>query len=223
MNTHGLQAAIVAFSIRFRGVVIALGLVLLVYGIYAVTQAKYEVFPEFAPPQVYIQTESPGLTAEQVEILVTQPLENNLNGSPGLRTLRSTSLQGLSVIVVTFDTSSDIYLDRQLVAERLAATPLPTGVRPPGMTPLTSGTSTVMVGALTSKTRSLMDLRTAADWTVRPRLLAVPGVAKVSVFGGDVKSLQIQVHPDQLIRFGIGMDDVLRSAEPDSSIPPTSG
>ena len=91
MNPGGLQAAIVSFAIRFRGVVLVLGLSLLIYGGYAVTHAKYEVFPEFAPPQVSIQTEAPGLTAEQVEILVTQPLENSLNGSPGLRTLRSAS------------------------------------------------------------------------------------------------------------------------------------
>jgi CzcA family heavy metal efflux pump len=217
---NGLQAAIIGLSIRIRGVVVALGIVLLIYGAYVLTQAKYEVFPEFAPPQVSIQTEAPGLAAEQVEILVTQPLENNLNGSPGLATMRSNSIQGLSVITITFNPGTDIYLDRQFVAERLtvAAGQLPTGVHAPAITPLTSGTSTVLVAGLTSKTRSLMDLRTEADWTVRPRLLAVPGVAKVSVFGGDVKSLQIQVHPDQLIRFGIGMNDVLNAAQHASGV-----
>ena len=220
MSSGGLQAAIIGFAIRFRGVVLALGLVLLIYGAYAVAQAKYDVFPEFAPPQVAIQTEAPGLTAEQVEILVTQPLENSLNGSPGLRTIRSTSIQGLSVITITFDPASNIYLDRQFVTERLAvaASQLPAGVRAPGMTPLTSATSTVLVAGLTSKSRNLMDLRTAADWTLRPRLLAVPGVAKVAVFGGDVKSLQIQVHPDQLIRFGLGINDVLSAAQRASGV-----
>jgi CzcA family heavy metal efflux pump len=216
----GLQAAIISFAIRFRGIVLALGIVLLIYGAYSVIEAKYDVFPEFAPPQVAIQTEAPGLTGEQVEILVTQPLENSLNGSPGLRTMRSTSIQGLSVITITFDPSSAIYLDRQLVAERLAiaAGQLPSGVRAPAMTPLTSSTSTVLVAGLTSKTRSLMDLRTTADWILRPRLLAVPGIAKVAVFGGDVRSLQIQIHPDQLIRFGIGINDVLSAAQRASGV-----
>lgn len=211
---NGPQAALIRFSIRFRGIVIALACILLGYGVYTLQQAKYDVFPEFAPPQVAIQTEAPGLTPEQVEILVTQPLENSINGTPGLQTLRSTSIQGLSVITVTFDPSSDIYRDRQLVAERLADTggQLPTGVQPPKITPLTSSTSIVLVVGLTSRQHSLMELRTSADWTIRPRLLAVPGVAKVAVFGGDEKSLQIQVHPDQLIRFGLGLNDVLDAA-----------
>jgi len=210
----GLQVAIIRRAIRFPGIVVALALVLILYGIYSLGQARYDVFPEFAPPQVSIQTEAPGLTAEHVEILVTQLLENNLNGSPGLLTLRSTSIQGLSVITITFDPVSDIYLDRQNVAERLAAATgqLPAGVRPPSITPLTSATSTVLVAGLISNGLSLMDLRTVADWTIRPRLLAVPGVAKVAIFGGEVKSLQIQVRPDQLIRFGIGLNDVLNVA-----------
>jgi Cu/Ag efflux pump CusA len=137
-SNAGLQAPIISIAIRFRGVVIALGSVLLIYGVYALTQAKYDVFPEFAPPQVSVQTETPGLTAEPVEILVTQPLENNLNGSPGLNTLRSTSIQGLSIITITFDPGSNIYLDRQFVAERLtvASGQLPAGVHAPAMTPL---------------------------------------------------------------------------------------
>jgi len=118
-NAFGPQAALLRFAIRFHGVVIALACVVLLYGIYALQQAKYDVFPEFAPPQVAIQTEATGLSAEQVEILVTQPLENSLNGAPGLQTLRSTSIQGLSVITVIFDPASDIYLDRQIVAEHL--------------------------------------------------------------------------------------------------------
>jgi CzcA family heavy metal efflux pump len=220
MQPKGLQAGLIAFAIRFRGIVVALAGVVLIYGLYALAQAKYDVYPEFAPPQVAIQTEASGLTAEQVEILVTQPIENNLNGSPGLLTMRSTSIQGLSVITITFDPASDIYLDRQFVAERLAvaAGELPANVRAPAMTPLTSATGTVLVAGLTSKTKTLMDLRTMADWTVRPRLLAVPGVAKVAVFGGDVKTLQIQVHPDQLIRFGIGMNDVLLAARRASGV-----
>ena len=210
----GPQAALIGFSIRFRGVVLALACVLLGYGIYTLLQAKYDVFPEFAPPQVAIQTEAPGLAPEQVEILVTQPLENVINGTPGLRTLQSGSIQGLSLITATFDPSSDIYRDRQIIGERLteAAPQLPAGVEPPIMTPLTSSTSTVLIAGLTSKQRSLMDLRTVAEWTLRPRLLAVPGVAKIAIFGRDEKSLQVQIHPDALERFGLGLNDVLDAA-----------
>lgn len=140
----GLQANVIGFAIRFRGIVVALALLLLGYGILSVIRAKYDVFPEFAPPQVGIQTEAPGLTPEQIEVLVTQPIENAINGVPGVQSLRSTSIQGLSVITVIFAPGSDIYRDRQVVAERLAvaAQQLPAGTGPPGMTPLTSSTST---------------------------------------------------------------------------------
>ena len=129
--------AIVRFSLRFRGIVIALACALLGYGVYSLTLARYSVFPEFAPPQVVIQTEAPGLAPEQVEVLVTQPLENAINGVSGIDSLRSGSIQGLSVITVVFRPASDIYVDRQVVAERLAAVAgqLPAGVEPPRMTP----------------------------------------------------------------------------------------
>lgn len=211
---QGPQAALLRFSIRFRGIVVALAVIVLGYGIYSLQQAKSDVFPEFAPPQADIQTEAPGLSPEQVEVLVTQVLENNLNGLPNLRMLQSASAQGLSVITVTFDPTSDVYRDRQLVAERLtaAAGELPTGVAPPIVTPLTSSTSIVLVAGLTSTTHSLMDLHTVAEWTLMPRLLAVPGVAKVAVFGGETKSLQIQVHPEALKRFGLSLEDVVAAA-----------
>ncbi|MDE2361172.1 MAG: efflux RND transporter permease subunit [Hyphomicrobiales bacterium] len=211
----GLQAAIIAFSIRFRGVVIALGVLLLVYGVVSLLSAKYDVFPEFAPPQVSIQTEAPGLTPEQVEMLVTTPIETDVNGVPGIQKLVSTSIQGISIVKVFFNSGSNIYLDRQVVAERLAvaAQQLPKGVQAPAMTPLTSSTGIVLVGGLTSKRQSLMKLKTVAEWTIRPRLLAVPGVANVTVFGRDTRSLQIQVRPDQLVRYHLGMNDVLVAAQ----------
>ena len=211
----GLQAAVIAFSIRFRGVVIALGCLLLGYGVFSLLGAKYDVFPEFAPPQVSIQTESAGLTPEQVEMLVTTPIETQINGVPGIQKLISTSIQGLSIVNVFFDPGSNIYLDRQVVAERLAvaAQQLPQGVKAPAMTPLTSSTGIVLVAGLTSDTSSLMDLKTVAEWTIRPRLLAVPGVANVTVFGRDTRSLQIQVRPDQLARYHLGMNEVLAVAQ----------
>jgi CzcA family heavy metal efflux pump len=214
-SARGPQAALIRLSIRFRGVVIALGALLLGYGLYALTQARYDVFPEFAPPEVIIQTEAPGLAAEQVEILVTQPIENVLNGVPGLATLRSGSIQGLSVITATFDASTDIYRDRQLVAERLgeAIAQIPAGVAAPVMTPLTSAASLVLVIGLTSRQRSLMELRATAEWLIRPRLLAVPGVAKVALFSRDRKSIQVQIHPEALTRFGLGLNDILSAAQ----------
>ncbi len=209
-----MLSAIVRFSVRFRGVVIALACVLLGYGLYTLARATSDVFPEFAPPQAVIQTEAPGLAPEQVELLVTQVIENALNGLAGIESLRSRSIQGLSVITVTFHPGTDIYRDRQAVAERLTslAGQLPQGVQAPAITPLTSSTSVVLVVGLTSEKRSPMELRTMADWTVKPRLLAVPGVAKVVVFGGEVKELQIQVHPDRLIQYHLAFEDVLSAA-----------
>ncbi|MGE5269941.1 MAG: efflux RND transporter permease subunit, partial [Thiohalocapsa sp.] len=210
----GIQASVIRFSIRFRGVVIALAFLLLAYGLYTLVGATYDVFPEFAPPQVQVRTDAPGLAPEQVELLVTQPLENAINGIPGLRSLQSSSIQSLSVITATFEPATDIYRDRQLMNERLSeiGPQLPAGVTPPVMSALTSSTSIVLVAGLTSSKHPLMDLQTVAAWTIRPRLLAVPGVASVAVFGRDRKSIQIQIHPDALERFGIGLNDVLKAA-----------
>ena len=210
----GPQAVAIGLAIRFRGIIIALACVVVAYGFYGLGRARYDVFPEFVPPQVAIQTEAVGLTSEQVETLVTSPIEIVINGLPGVKRVQSTSIQGLSVITVFFDPATDIYRDRQVVGEQLAvaAQQLPKGVQAPAMTPLTSSTGLVLVAGLTSAEHSLMELRTIADWTMRLRLLAVPGVANVAVFGGDVRSLQVQVHPDQLIRYGIGLNEVLTAA-----------
>ena len=183
-----MLTSIVRFSLKFKGIIIALGCVLLAYGVYSLTDAKYDVFPDFAPAQVVIQTEAPGLSPEQVALLVTQPIENAVDGTVGVRTMMSNSIQGISIVKITFKSGTDIYLDRQLVAERLSevAGQLPTGVQPPVITPLTSSASVIMAVGLTSDSLSLMKLRTAADWTLKPGLLAVPGVAKVvERFKGD--------------------------------------
>ncbi len=214
-NDHtGILSAIVRFSLRYRGVIIALACLLAGYGIYTLTQAKYDVFPEFAPPEVVIQTEAPGLAPEQVEVLVTRPIENAVNGVTGVSSLRSSSLQGLSSVTVVFQQDSDIYRDRQLVAERLSslAGELPQGVQAPVMTPLTSSTGVVRVIGLTSETRSLMEVRTIADWTVKPRLLSIPGVAGVVIFGEGVRQVQIQVEPGKLIARNLAIEDILAAA-----------
>jgi CzcA family heavy metal efflux pump len=212
--------AIVRFSLRFRGVVFALAVALLGYGVYTLGRAKYDVFPEFAPPVVAIQTEAPGLSPEQIELLVTTPIELAINGLPDLASVRSGSIQGLSAITVTFKQGTDIYRDRQVIAERLAslAGRLPQGVKAPTMTPLTSSTATILAIGLTSERRSLMELRTIADWTVRLQLQSVPGVASVVVFGGDVKQFQIQLDPERLIQYNVSIDDVLQAAQKATSV-----
>jgi CzcA family heavy metal efflux pump len=210
----GPQAALVGFAVRLPRVVLALACAVLVFGLSALTGARYDVFPEFAPPIVTIQTEAQGLDSEQVEVLVTQPVEVAVGGLPGLETLRSTSIQGLSVITAAFKAGSDVDRIRQRVNERLAALAgrMPDGVAAPAMTPLTSSTLTVLLVGLTSEMRDAMDLRQVAEWTVRRRLQAVPGIAQVSIYGGAVRSLQVQVRPDDLIRFQIGLNDVLAAA-----------
>lgn len=203
--------AIVRISIRFRGIAISLACALLVYGIFSLSRVPYDVFPEFAPPEVSIQTEAPGLSPEQVEVLVTQPMENAINGVSGIESLRSRSIQGLSAITVVFRSGTDVYRDRQAVTERLStvASELPTGVQPPLMTPLTSSTTWVMEVGLTSDKQSLMTLRTIADWTVKPRLLAVRGVAGVEVNGGEVRQIQFQFDPQKLVQYGVSVEDVI--------------
>ena len=206
--------AIVRFSLRFRGIIVALACALLGYGLYALMRARYDVFPEFAPPEVSIQTEAPGLAPEQVEVLVTQPIENVIVGAPDVQRVRSRSIQGLSVITVTFKTGPGIYLDRQVISERLAtlAGQLPAGVQAPVLTPLTSSTSVVLTVGLTWPGHSPMDLTTVADWTVKPRLLAVPGVAKVAIFGEAPEQLQVQFDPQRLERYGLTVQDVVAAA-----------
>ena len=206
--------AIVRFSIRFRGVVMALAFALLGYGIFSLFGASYDAFPDFAPPEASIQTDAPGLSPEQVEVLVTQPIENAINGVPGIATLRSRSIQGLSDVTVIFDSSTDVYRDRQVIAERLSGlqNELPAGVEPPIMAPLMSSTGNVMEVDFTSDTQSLMNVRSVADWTIKPRLLAVPGVVGVEIIGGDVRQLQVQVRPDRLVQYGISLEDVLTAA-----------
>jgi CzcA family heavy metal efflux pump len=205
---------IVAFSLRFRGIVIALACLAFACGLYSALTAKLGVFPEFAPPQTMIQTEAPGLAPDQVETLVTQPIENTLLGLNDVAVIRSQSIQGLSAITVFFRERTDIYRDRQLVIERLleVASQMPTGVSGPVMAPLTPATAWFLTVGLTSKKLQPMDLWSFAYWTIRPRLLAVPGVAKVEIYGGGVRQLQIQVQPRRLLAYGLSISQVLAAA-----------
>jgi len=209
-----MLTAIIRFALRFRGVIIVLAGMTVGYGIFSLGQARLNVFPEFAPPQAIVQTEAPGLSPSQVERLVTTPLENALQGVTRLATLRSKSVQGLSMITLTFHPGSSIYRDRQAVAQRLstAASSLPFGVKSPTLLPLASSAGIVLTVGLTASPHHLMALRTLADWVVKPQLLSVPGVADVAVFGGQVKQLQIQLRPAQLVRYGLSVNAVVHAA-----------
>ena len=211
---HGILGTIVHFALRRRGIIIALTVLFLGYSIYSLTKARYDVFPEFAPPQVTIHTEAPGFSPDQAEQLITRPVEIALSGVGGISSMMSRSMQGVSVVRITFKTGTDVYLARQKIAERLVTLTgqLPAGITPV-MTPLTSSTGTVLVIGLTSPKLSPMQLRTVADWTVRPQLLAVPGVSKVAIFGSQDKELQVQVLPKRLIRYNLSLEDVIAAAK----------
>src|SRR5215475_3572106 len=206
--------ALIHFSLKYRGVVVVLACVLLGYGLYITANAELDVFPNFVQPQVVIQTECPGLAPEQVELLVTVPIETTVNGLGDMESLRSESIQGLSIITAVFKEGSDVFRARQTLAEKLAETAgqLPTTVKTPRMTPLTSSTMDLLKIGLVSDRLTPMQLRTFADWTLKPRLLSVPGVAKASVFGGDVRQLQIQVRPERLVAHNLALVDVLAAA-----------
>ncbi|BBA32650.1 RND efflux transporter HME family, translocase subunit [Methylocaldum marinum] len=216
-----MLSAIVRFAVHRRGVVIALALLLLVYGVLRLGQASLDIFPEFSAPRIVIQTEAPGLTAEQTETLVTSHVEKQLAGLIGLDSIRSESIQGLSVATVVFEEGTDIYRNRQLVGERLSllAGKLPPGAGPPVMVPLSSSSATVLTIGLSSPSHSLMELRDLVDWTIVPRILAVPGVADVNVFGGEIRQLQIQIDPDKLRRYGLAAGDVVLAARQATGMP----
>ncbi|QDV16237.1 Cobalt-zinc-cadmium resistance protein CzcA [Gimesia panareensis] len=212
--TTDMLDRLIRFSLDFRLVVLLLAVVLLVVGADAMRSAPWDVFPEFAPPQIVIQTEAPGLSTEEVEQMVTIPVESAVNGVSRIKTLRSSSVPGLSVVKAIFEEGTNILDARQLVNERLneVATQLPATVDSPRMTPLAASTSRLLMIGLTSETASLMELRTIADWTLRRRLQAVRGVAFVEVFGGDVKQYQVLVNPQRLQRYNVSLDQVTQAA-----------
>ena len=206
--------SIVSWALNMRVLVVSLALAVLVIGINAARHAPLDVFPEFAPPLVEVQTEVPGLSTEEVDLLVTVPLENSLNGLPFLQTLRSKSVLGLSSVVMIFETGTDILKARQLVQERLnlAQNRLPAVVKPPVLMAPYSSLSRVLKVGLTSKSLSQTEVSEYARWTVRPRLMAVKGVANVAIWGQRDKQYQVLVDMQRLRAAGITLDAVLRAA-----------
>ncbi len=205
---------IILWSLRNRLVVLVLAVLLIVFGVRAAIEAPLDVFPDFAPPQVVIQTEAATLSAEEVEQLVTFPIESSLNGTSNLQTIRSSSAVGLSVITCVFEMGTDIFRARQLVNEKLqlAIPRLPQGVGEPQMMLFSLPVGIILKMSLRSDQTSLMELRSFADWTLRPRLLAVPGVAQVTIFGGEVKQYQVIVDPAKLKDFGVTLQEVMTAA-----------
>jgi len=211
---------LIAVSLRQRVLVLALAAVLVVFGIRAVRTSPLDVFPEFAPPLVEVQTEAPGLSTEEVESLISVPLENGLNGISWLKTLRSKSVLGLSSVVCIFQQGTDVMRARQLVQERVAtiAPRLPGVARAPVLLPPLSSTSRAMKIGVSSRTLSQMDLSELALWTIRPRLMAVPGVANVAIWGQRDRQFQVLVDPDRLAANGVSLDEVTRAAGDAASV-----
>src|ERR1700741_189562 len=200
-----MMRALIAASLRLRLPVVALSVLLIVVGARAARQAPLDVFPEFAPPLVEIQTEAPGLSTTEVESLISTPIENAVNGVIGLKTLRSRSVLGLSSVVLILDESADLLRTRQLVQERLAivAGQLPAVAKPPVILSPLSSTSRVMKIGMSSKKLSQVELSTLARWTIRPRLMAVPGVANVAIWGQRDRKFQVLVNPERLRDHGV--------------------
>jgi CzcA family heavy metal efflux pump len=209
-----MMRALVSLCVRQYGAIAALTLLALVLGLWGASSAPLDVFPEFVPSQVDIQTEAPGFAPEQVEELVTRPIENAVNGATGLATLRSESIPGLSVVTITFADGVDLHVSRQGISERLSelGSALPVGVGQPKLSPLVSSTMDLLKIGLLSDKLDAFALRDAADWIIKPRLLAVPGVAHVIVFGGDVRQIQIQPDPARLASFGLTLAEVADAA-----------
>jgi CzcA family heavy metal efflux pump len=209
-----MMRALVSLCVRQYGAVAALTLLAFVLGLWGVRHAPLDVFPEFVPSQVDIQTEAPGFAPEQVEELVTRQVENAVNGATGLATLRSESIPGLSVVTITFADGVDLHVARQGISERLSelGSALPFGVGEPKLSPLVSSTMDLLKIGLVSDHVDAFTLRDTADWIIKPRLLAVPGVAHVIVFGGDVRQIQIQPDPKRLASFGLTLADVADGA-----------
>jgi CzcA family heavy metal efflux pump len=208
-----LLARVVGGSLRFRYLVVAAGVAMMVVGVGALPAMRVDVFPEFAPPRVEIQTIAVGLSSDDVESLVTVPLEQALNGVPGLDQMRSRSVHQLSSIKLIFKTGTDQLLARQQVQERLAevAPSLPTWAAPPVMMAPLSATSRVVKIGMTSDRYSVMELSMTAYWTVRARLLQVPGVANVAMWNERIQMLTVQVEPDRMAARGVALDDVMEA------------
>ena len=202
---------IISFSLHNRPVILFFSVLLMVVGIWTACKMEVDVFPDLNAPTVVVMTEAQGMASEEVERLVTFPIETAVNGATDVRRVRSSSTTGFSVVWVEFDWGTDIYRDRQIVSEKLATIgdALPQGVGQPTLGPQSSILGEVMFIGLTADSTSMGDLRTLADWTVRPQLLATGGVAQVTVMGGDIMEYQIRIHPERMRHYGVTLTQVM--------------
>ena len=202
---------IIGFSLQNRILVLVASMLLLIGGTYTAMHTEVDVFPDLNAPTVVIMTEANGMAAEEVEQLVTFPVETAVNGATGVRRVRSSSTNGFSVVWVEFDWDTDIYLARQIVSEKLAVVneSLPANVGKPTLGPQSSILGEMLIVGLTADSTSMLDLRTIADWTIRPRLLSTGGVAQVAVLGGDIKEYQVQLDPERMRHYGVTLSEVM--------------
>ena len=202
---------IIYYSLHNRLVILVCALLLMIWGTYTAFNTDVDVFPDLNAPTVVIMTEANGMAPEEVERLVTFPVETAVNGAMDVRRVRSSSTTGFSVVWVEFDWGTDIYRARQIVSEKLAVLgeSLPENVGKPTLGPQSSILGEMMILGLTADSTSLLDLRTIADWTIRPRLLSTGGVAQVAVIGGDIKEYQILLDPARMKHYGVGLNEVL--------------
>ncbi|GFE68979.1 efflux RND transporter permease subunit [Chroococcus sp. FPU101] len=206
--------SLLKWSINQRWIVVIASVLITIWGIFVVMQMPLDVIPNFAPPQVQIQTEAPGLAPEEIESLVTLPIETAINGTPGVTSVRSSSAVGLSVVNVVFDWTTDIYRARQLVTERVQQVQgkLPAGVEQPELTPINSPLGDIVRYAFTAETTSMMELKQIVNWQVRNRILAIPGVSQITLFGGDDRQYQVLVDPVKLQAFDVTLEQVTEAA-----------
>ncbi len=204
---------IIQFALSNRVLVLVLAALLIIGGMYTTGTMEVDVFPDLNAPTVVVMTESEGMAPEEVERLVTFPVETAVNGAASVRRVRSASSTGFSIVYVEFDWGTDIYRARQTVSERLAMLDLPDGVGQPVLGPQSSILGELLIIGLTADSTSLQDLRTIADWTISPRLLSIGGVAQVSVMGGEVKEYQVLLATHRMKEKGVSLDDVLAAME----------
>ncbi len=208
---NGILNRIIAFSLNNRTAILVMAVLCLVAGLYSASRADVDVFPDLNAPTVVVMTEAEGMAPEEVERLVTFPIETAVNGATNVRRVRSSSTTGFSIVNIEFDWGTDIYRARQIVSEKIAMVgeALPPGVGNPTLGPQASILGELMIVGLTAESTSLEDLRTLADWTIRPRLLSLGGVAQVAVMGGDIKEYQILLDPGRMRHYGVAMDEVI--------------
>lgn len=210
-HENGLLNGIIRFSLNNRMVILVIAALCLVAGIYSTMHTEVDVFPDLNAPTVVVMTEAEGMAPEEVERLVTFPIETAVNGATNVRRVRSSSATGFSIVNIEFDWGTDIYKARQIVSEKIAmvGADLPENVGNPTLGPQASILGELMIIGLTADTTSMQNLRTIADWTIRPRLLSTGGVAQVAVMGGDIKEYQILMDPGKMRRHGVSMDEVI--------------